>query len=132
MKKIIILLSLFILFSCSKETDVSWEVELDNTLNQIEQDIIVWDNEKNEIPKPQSEQWSEKQKQESIKNELEEITHSNFKPLIEWLKWFDKETLKTIECESYLYFPELDKRPDYQVEIYRDYLKQCEDIKLGN
>jgi hypothetical protein len=30
-----------------------------------------------------------------------------------------------------MYFPELDKRPDYQVDIYKDYLKQCEEIKVG-
>jgi hypothetical protein len=40
----------------------------------------------------------------------------------------ENESLKTIDCETFIYFPELDKRPDYQVEIYNDYKKQCVEI----
>lgn len=59
------------------------------------------------------------------------VTHNNFKQNIDILKKMWKEQLVNIECEKYMYFPELDKRPDYQVDIYKDYLKQCEEIKVG-
>jgi hypothetical protein len=44
------------------------------------------------------------------------------------LKEMDKEGLKTTDCEAYFYFPELDKRPDYQVEIYNDYISECKTL----
>lgn len=116
-KLIIILLSLFILFSCSKKENLinensSWSLNelVEQTWSLVEETFSV------ELV------------EESTKNELMEITHNNFKPLITSLEKMENESLKNIDCDTYIYMTELDKRPDYQVEIYNDYKKQCNDL----
>ncbi|NVP18052.1 hypothetical protein HUU51_05025 [Candidatus Gracilibacteria bacterium] len=135
MKKIIILLlSLTILFSCTKQEDKKQEIlPLDNQIVSEKDTSTGSDlDKKQEIDIEFDETGTQNiSPEERHKEELIKVTHNNFKPLIESLKGFEKETLENIECESYLYFPELEKRPDYQVDIYKDYLKQCEEIKVG-
>ncbi|MDD2907925.1 MAG: hypothetical protein PHH98_04760 [Candidatus Gracilibacteria bacterium] len=120
MKKIILLLTItFILFSCSevqenKEAQVNMGV-LQNTV--IVQTGSLVDSNAGVIQEDAAEIL--------LKDELIEITHNNFKPFIDSLKIMDNEGLKNIDCANYIYFPEIEKRPDYQVEIYNDYLKQC-------
>jgi len=121
MKKIIILLTIIItLISCTKrqeinvnETNLQENTLIEQTWNLVDTNSWAIQEEAPEIV---------------LKDELTEITHNNFKPLIESLKTMENESLKTIDCETFIYFPELDKRPDYQVEIYNDYKKQCVEI----
>ncbi|MDD3794299.1 MAG: hypothetical protein PHI37_05790 [Candidatus Gracilibacteria bacterium] len=117
MKKIIIiLLSLSILFSCTK---VQEKDEIVTNSGEIVAQTGALIEESNP---------SEELVEDSTKNELINITHENFKPLIASLKKMDKESLKDINCETYIYLSELENRPDYQVEIYNDYMKQCKEI----
>lgn len=128
MKKLVILTILWLLLvSCGKQSTINTEIENDN------QDLLIIENQDNSINEEIIEEWKSEYNDELVEDEvieeLKEITHDNFKPLLETLKWLDKEELWYYDCESYFYLPEPENRPKFQLDIQEEYIAKCEELK---
>lgn len=123
MKKLIILtiLSLLII-SCGKQESI---IEIDNE----NQDLLIIENQYDNINEEELPEYNEELVEDEVMEELKEITHNNFKPLLETLKLLDKEELWYYDCESYFYLPEPEKRPQFQLDIQKEYIEECEELK---
>jgi hypothetical protein len=40
-----------------------------------------------------------------------------------------KENVKLFDCTAQFYLPEADKRPVYQLDIQKEYIQKCEQLK---